>query len=92
MNTLTISDVTLTFGGINALTGVDMRFEPGLITSIIGPNGAGKTSLLNCISGFYHPTRGEIRFGGHRLTHASPIRFPAWVSPGRFRTSSCSGG
>lgn len=72
MNTLTISDVTLTFGGINALTGVDMRFEPGLISSVIGPNGAGKTSLLNCISGFYHPASGEIHYGDHRLTHSSP--------------------
>ena len=49
-----------------------MTIEPGLITSIIGPNGAGKTSLLNCISGFYHPTSGEIRFGERSLTHASP--------------------
>ncbi|MFO7713759.1 ABC transporter ATP-binding protein [Desulfosarcina sp.] len=72
MNPLTIADVTLTFGGINALTNVDMRFEPGLISSVIGPNGAGKTSLLNCISGFYHPTSGEIKYGDRRLTHASP--------------------
>jgi branched-chain amino acid transport system ATP-binding protein len=49
-----------------------MTIEPGLITSIIGPNGAGKTSLLNCISGFYHPTKGEIRYGDRRISHASP--------------------
>ena len=72
MDPLIISDVTLTFGGLNALTNVHMHFEPGLISSVIGPNGAGKTSLLNCISGFYHPTRGEIHFGDRRLTHASP--------------------
>ncbi len=72
MNPLIISDVTLTFGGLNALTDVNMRFEPGQISSVIGPNGAGKTSLLNCISGFYHPTGGEIHFGDRRLTHASP--------------------
>ena len=72
MDPLIISDVTLTFGGLNALTNVHMRFEPGLISSVIGPNGAGKTSLLNCISGFYHPTHGEIHFGDRRLTHASP--------------------
>lgn len=72
MKTLTISDVTLTFGGLNALTEVDMRFEQGLITSIIGPNGAGKTSLLNCISGFYHPSKGEIHYGDRPLTNASP--------------------
>jgi branched-chain amino acid transport system ATP-binding protein len=70
--TLTVDGITLSFGGLNALTDVSMAIEPGLITSIIGPNGAGKTSMLNCISGFYHPTRGEIRYGERRLTHASP--------------------
>jgi branched-chain amino acid transport system ATP-binding protein len=64
--------VTLSFGGLNALTDVTLSIDPGLITSIIGPNGAGKTSILNCISGFYHPTRGEIRYGDALLTHASP--------------------
>jgi len=69
---LKIESATLDFGGLRALANVDITIEPGLITSIIGPNGAGKTSLLNCISGFYHPTRGEIHFGERRLTHASP--------------------
>ena len=69
---LTVSDVTLTFGGLNALTNVSLQIDPGLITSIIGPNGAGKTSLLNCISGFYHPTSGEIHYGDRKLTHSSP--------------------
>lgn len=69
---LTISDVTLSFGGLKALSHVDMTIEPGLITSIIGPNGAGKTSMLNCISGFYHPTRGDIFYKEKKLTHASP--------------------
>jgi branched-chain amino acid transport system ATP-binding protein len=72
MDKLTVSDVTLSFGGLNALTGVSLSIEPGLITSIIGPNGAGKTSLLNCISGFYHPTMGDIYYGNHRLNKASP--------------------
>jgi len=72
MTTLRVEDVTLTFGGLNALTSVKLAIEPGLITSVIGPNGAGKTSLLNCISGFYVPTRGQIHFGDHNLTHSSP--------------------
>ena len=72
MNMLTVEDVTLTFGGLTALNKVNMTIKPGKITSIIGPNGAGKTSLLNCISGFYHPTKGEIRFGDKSLTNASP--------------------
>jgi branched-chain amino acid transport system ATP-binding protein len=69
---LKVEGVTLAFGGLNALTDVSMVIEPGLITSIIGPNGAGKTSMLNCISGFYHPTHGEIYYGPNRLTHSSP--------------------
>jgi len=72
MAQLNISDVTLTFGGLKALSHVDMAIEPGLITSIIGPNGAGKTSMLNCISGFYHPTSGKIVYKDKDLTHASP--------------------
>lgn len=72
MATLKINDITLSFGGLNALKDVSLTIEPGLITSIIGPNGAGKTSLLNCISGFYHPTKGEIIYGDHNLSKASP--------------------
>jgi branched-chain amino acid transport system ATP-binding protein len=72
MTQLIVSEVTLTFGGLHALSNVNITIEPGLITSIIGPNGAGKTSLLNCVSGFYHPTEGEIHYGQRNLTHASP--------------------
>lgn len=72
MSSLKIENVTLTFGGLAALSGVSMDIEPGLITSIIGPNGAGKTSLLNCISGFYHPTSGEIYYRDRKLSKASP--------------------
>ena len=72
MANLEVSGITLTFGGLNALTSVDMSIKQGLITSVIGPNGAGKTSLLNCISGFYHPTRGNISYGEKELTHAQP--------------------
>jgi branched-chain amino acid transport system ATP-binding protein len=72
MTTLNVSNVTLSFGGLNALFEVSLDVQAGLITSIIGPNGAGKTSLLNCISGFYHPTSGEILYGDHQLNKASP--------------------
>ena len=72
MATLKVEEVTLTFGGLNALFEVSLDVQPGLITSIIGPNGAGKTSLLNCISGFYHPTSGDIFYKDHKLNRASP--------------------
>ncbi len=72
MEKLTISNISLIFGGIHALSNVDFSIKPGSITSIIGPNGAGKTSILNCISGFYHPSKGKITFGKKELTHSSP--------------------
>jgi len=72
MKLLQVSNISLIFGGIHALSNVNLSIQPGQITSIIGPNGAGKTSLLNCISGFYHPTKGAIRLGDHDLTNASP--------------------
>ena len=72
METLSVNDVTLSFGGLNALSQVSLSIESGLITSIIGPNGAGKTSLLNCVSGFYHPTKGEVFYGDHNLSKSSP--------------------
>jgi branched-chain amino acid transport system ATP-binding protein len=72
MATLKVEEVTLTFGGLNALFEISLDVQPGLITSVIGPNGAGKTSLLNCISGFYHPTSGDIFYGDHKLNRASP--------------------
>jgi branched-chain amino acid transport system ATP-binding protein len=57
MKSLQISNVSLIFGGIHALSNVNLAIQSGKITSIIGPNGAGKTSLLNCVSGFYHPNK-----------------------------------
>ncbi len=72
MKSLNVKKVTLSFGGLNALLRVTITIKPGLITSIIGPNGAGKTSLLNCVSGFYHPSKGKIVYGEKDLTHSSP--------------------
>lgn len=69
---LKVENVTLNFGGVKALNDVSLEVADGEMVSVIGPNGAGKTSLLNCISGFYHPSSGKIAFEGHDLTHASP--------------------
>ena len=71
---LSVDNVSLSFGGIQALTGVSFDAQEGEILAIIGPNGAGKTSMLNCINSFYHPDKGEIRFAGHDLTHMPPHR------------------
>src|SRR3990170_3011262 len=65
---LRVEDVHLSFGGVRALTGVGFQVDRGEIYSIIGPNGAGKTSMLNVISGFYRPNRGQIIFEGRDRT------------------------
>lgn len=67
---LKVSDISMSFGGVKALTDVTFTVEPGKIYSIIGPNGAGKTTLINCISGQFKPT-GRIQFGDIELTDYS---------------------
>jgi branched-chain amino acid transport system ATP-binding protein len=74
---LKISNITLGFGGQRALDGVSFEVPKGCIYSIIGPNGAGKTSLLNCINGFYRPSKGEILFGGKDLVSMRPHEIPS---------------
>jgi branched-chain amino acid transport system ATP-binding protein len=69
---LVVEDISLTFGGINALSGVTTGIEKGEIFAIIGPNGAGKTCLLNCINRFYQPEGGKIVFEGKDITRVKP--------------------
>lgn len=57
---LEVRDISLRFGGVKALSDVSLTVRQGTIHAIIGPNGAGKSSLLNCISGLYHPGDGSI--------------------------------
>ena len=57
---LEVRDVTLRFGGVTALTDVSFTVTQGHVHAVIGPNGAGKSSLLNCVSGLYHPQAGRI--------------------------------
>ncbi|MDE2286585.1 MAG: ABC transporter ATP-binding protein [Hyphomicrobiales bacterium] len=61
---LAAEDVSLSFGGVRALTGVSFDIRKGEIRAIIGPNGAGKTSMLNVVNGFYQPQSGRIAFKG----------------------------
>jgi len=67
-----IEDISLSFGGVNALSGVSLDVRNNEILAIIGPNGAGKTALFNCISGFYKPQVGEIYFQGTKITRQRP--------------------
>ena len=57
----------IAFGGVKAASGVSLRAEPGMVTSLIGPNGAGKTTVLNMLSGFYRPAAGSIAIGGEEF-------------------------
>jgi len=61
---LNVENVSLSFGGVKALTNISFDVREGEIRAIIGPNGAGKSSMLNCINGFYKPTEGTITFKG----------------------------
>jgi branched-chain amino acid transport system ATP-binding protein len=69
---LEVEKIFLSFGGVMALHNVDLTVHTGELVSIIGPNGAGKTSLLNCITGYYHPQKGEILFNGEDVTGHHP--------------------
>ena len=64
---LELDKLSLTFGGLRALTDVDLQVFEREIVSVIGPNGAGKTSIFNVITGVYKPTSGDVRFAGESI-------------------------
>jgi branched-chain amino acid transport system ATP-binding protein len=69
---LSVEDVSLSFGGVKAVSGVSFDIRKGEVRAIIGPNGAGKTSMLNVINGFYHPQEGRITFKGRARRRMRP--------------------
>jgi branched-chain amino acid transport system ATP-binding protein len=69
---LEVRDVSLAFGGIQALQRVSVSIGEGETLAIIGPNGSGKTSLFNCVTGIYRPTSGVITFAGKPLVDRTP--------------------
>jgi branched-chain amino acid transport system ATP-binding protein len=64
--------VSMSFGGVHALSGVSCELHEGETLGLIGPNGAGKTTLFNCITGVLAGYRGEIRFDGRDLRYRKP--------------------
>jgi branched-chain amino acid transport system ATP-binding protein len=80
---LDVDRMSIRFGGLVAVSDLDLDVPEGQIVSLIGPNGAGKTTAFNCISGIYAPTAGSIRFEGHRLERAfGPATFWAAMAVG----------
>jgi branched-chain amino acid transport system ATP-binding protein len=69
---LSVDNVSLSFGGVKAVSDVSFDIRKGEIRAIIGPNGAGKTSMLNIINGFYQPQQGAITFKGKTRSKMRP--------------------
>jgi branched-chain amino acid transport system ATP-binding protein len=69
---LKCEDISLRFGGVNALLDITFEVNKGEILSIIGPNGAGKTCIINTITGFYHPWKGKVYLEEQEITGLPP--------------------
>jgi branched-chain amino acid transport system ATP-binding protein len=73
---LSVRDLSISFGGVHALRDLGFAAHPGAITSIIGPNGAGKSTALNVICGFYRADAGTVRLGGHIVSALRAYQIP----------------
>ncbi|AMB94323.1 ABC transporter ATP-binding protein [Aerococcus sanguinicola] len=72
MTLLKVNQLTKTFGGLTAVSDVNLEIESNELIGLIGPNGAGKTTLFNLITGVYEPTSGNIEFAGQDISGAKP--------------------
>ena len=69
---LEVEGLSKRFGGLAALSEVNLSMKAGEIVSLIGPNGAGKTTCLNLITGFYKPSAGRVHYCGRDITGCAP--------------------
>jgi branched-chain amino acid transport system ATP-binding protein len=71
---LSLDQLSLSFGGLRAISELDLQVDDREIVSLIGPNGAGKTTVFNVITGVYQPSSGDVRFAGRSITGQPPHR------------------
>jgi branched-chain amino acid transport system ATP-binding protein len=71
---LEVRDLTIRFGGLTAIDGLNLKVDEWEIVGLMGPNGAGKTTAFNCITGFYKPSRGEVFYRDREVTKLPPHR------------------
>jgi len=71
---VSVRDLILSFGGLSVLFEISFEILEGELLALIGPNGAGKTSLINCLTGFYHPQAGKILFRSRDITDFSSVK------------------
>src|ERR1035438_10016535 len=74
---LQLDKATIRFGGLTAVSELDLQIGRNELVGLIGPNGAGKTTAFNLITGVYQPTSGEINFDGKSIAHTRPYRITA---------------
>ncbi len=74
---LDVRGVSLSFGGLKAVSDFSLALASGSLSGLIGPNGAGKTTIFNLLTGVYRPDSGEIRLGGERIDGKKPFQIAA---------------
>jgi len=77
MALLEIENLTHFFGGLRAVNELNLTLQSSELVGLIGPNGAGKTTVFNLVSGFYRPSKGEIRFSGRSISGLRPHQVTA---------------
>lgn len=89
---LELSGIALSFGGVQAIDGLDLVIRTGEVHGLIGPNGSGKTTTLNVISGYYRPAVGQARLNGVPLPFGAPQRRAGFRIARTFQTPRLIGG